>query len=43
MGKPRFIGAAAVLPLEAAGPEAGPGAITYKPHTPKPVSVNEER
>ena len=43
VGEPRFIGAAAVLPLEAAGPEAGPEAITYEPHTPKPVAVNEER
>jgi hypothetical protein len=43
VGEPRFIGAAAVLPLEVAGPEAEPETITYKPYTPKPVPVNEER
>jgi len=43
VGEPRIVGAAVVLPLEAVGSEASPEAITYKPHTPKPVSVNEER
>jgi superfamily II DNA or RNA helicase len=43
VGEPRILGAAVVLPLTAAEPEAEPEAITYKLRTAEPVPINEER
>ena len=43
VGEPRFLGAAVVLPLAAAEPEAEPETAVYKPRTPEPVPINEER
>ncbi|MDY7079084.1 MAG: helicase-related protein [Chloroflexota bacterium] len=43
VGEPRIIGAAAVVPLRAAEPEAEAEEIIYEPHTPGIISHYEER
>lgn len=43
VGEPRFLGTAVVLPLAAAEPETVPETVVYKPRTPEPVPLNEER